>query len=194
MTGLGVHEVSVRYGPSTAVDQVSVSVPSGQVLGLLGPSGCGKSSLLRAIAGLEPLAGGTVTWDGHDLAGVAVHERGFGLLFQDGQLFAHRDVAGNVGYGVARTGALRGRRARRAGRVTELLDLVGLPGTGRRDVSSLSGGERQRVALARSLAPRPRLLLLDEPLSALDRALRERLADDLRQVLVTTGATAVFVT
>ncbi|MDR3069028.1 MAG: ABC transporter ATP-binding protein [Cellulomonas sp.] len=195
-SGLGVHDVTVRYGETTAVDEVSLAVPCGQVLALLGPSGCGKSSLLRAVAGLEPLAGGVVTWDGQDLAGVPVHRRGFGLLFQDGQLFAHRDVAGNVGYGVARRRAGRHaeRRAERARRVAELLDLVGLPGTAHRDVASLSGGERQRVALARSLAPRPRLLLLDEPLSALDRVLRERLADDLRRVLTTTGATAVFVT
>ncbi len=196
-TGLGVHDVTVRYGDVTAVDGVGLEVPCGQVLALLGPSGCGKSSLLRAVAGLEPLAGGAVTWDGVDLAGVPVHRRGFGLLFQDGQLFAHRDVAGNVGYGVARGRAGRGLKERRAGRarrVAELLDLVGLPGTARRDVASLSGGERQRVALARSLAPEPRLLLLDEPLSALDRVLRERLADDLRRVLTTTGATAVFVT
>ncbi|MCL2091477.1 MAG: ABC transporter ATP-binding protein [Micrococcales bacterium] len=195
-SGLGLRDVAVRYGDVTAVDGVSLAVPCGQVLALLGPSGCGKSSLLRAVAGLEPLAGGAVTWDGADLAGVPVHRRGFGLLFQDGQLFAHRDVAGNVGYGVARgrTARPRERRAERARRVTELLDLVGLPGTAHRDVASLSGGERQRVALARSLAPRPRLLLLDEPLSALDRVLRERLADDLRRVLTTTGATAVFVT
>ncbi len=194
-SGLGVHDVTVRYGEVTAVDAVSVEVPCGQVLALLGPSGCGKSSLLRAVAGLEPLAGGAVTWGGADLAGVPVHRREFGLLFQDGQLFAHRDVAGNVGYGVARgTGRLAGRRAERARRVAELLDLVGLPGTAHRDVASLSGGERQRVALARSLAPRPRLLLLDEPLSALDRVLRERLADDLRRVLTAAGATAVFVT
>ncbi|MCL2422852.1 MAG: ABC transporter ATP-binding protein, partial [Micrococcales bacterium] len=194
-SGLGVHEVSVRYGGTTAVDTVSLSVPRGQVLALLGPSGCGKSSLLRAVAGLEPLAGGSVTWDDEDLAGVPVHRRGFGLLFQDGQLFAHRDVAGNVGYGVGRGwGRRRERRAHRAERVDELLELVGLPGIGHRDVASLSGGQRQRVALARSLAPGPRLLLLDEPLSALDRELRERLADDLREVLTTTGATAVFVT
>ena len=194
--GLGVRGVVVRYpgggrgaAPVTAVDGVSLDVPVGGVLALLGPSGCGKSSLLRAVAGLEPPASGSVTWDGADLTTVPVHRRGFGLVFQDGQLFPHRDVAGNVGYGFRALG-----RAERAARVAELLDLVGLPGYDRRPVATLSGGERQRVALARSLAPRPRLLLLDEPLSALDRSLRERLADDLRRVLVATGTTALFVT
>ncbi len=188
---LAVHDAVVRYpgAPAAAVAGVSLTVAPGELVALLGPSGCGKSSLLRAIVGLEPLASGRVCWDGHDLAGVPVHRRGFGLLFQDGQLFAHRDVAGNVAYG------LRGAsRVERAGRVAELLGLVGLAGYGRRAISTLSGGERQRVALARSLAPRPRLLLLDEPLSALDRGLRERLAADLRSVLVATGTTAVFVT
>jgi len=173
----------------TAVAGVDLDVPAGEVLALLGPSGCGKSSLLRAVAGLEPPTSGEVRWDGLDLAPVPVHRRGFGLVFQDGQLFPHRDVAGNVAYG------LRGLdRSGRAERVAELLDLVGLPGYQRRPVATLSGGERQRVALARSLAPAPRLLLLDEPLSALDRSLRERLAEDLRRVLVTTGTTALFVT
>ncbi|NHT16607.1 ABC transporter ATP-binding protein [Cellulomonas sp. IC4_254] len=195
-TGLAVRDLVVRYpgagrgAPAvTAVDGVTLDVPVGEVLALLGPSGCGKSSLLRAVAGLEPPASGAVTWDGVDLAAVPVHRRGFGLVFQDGQLFPHRDVAGNVAYG------LRGLpRNARAARVAELLDLVGLPGYDRRPVTTLSGGERQRVALARSLAPRPRLLLLDEPLSALDRSLRERLADDLRRALVATGTTALFVT
>ncbi|MDM7854849.1 ABC transporter ATP-binding protein [Cellulomonas alba] len=194
MVTLQVRDVAVVYGerPSAgtrAVDGVSFDVPTGEVVALLGPSGCGKSSLLRAVAGLEPLAAGAVLWDGADLAGVPVHRRAFGLMFQDGQLFAHRDVAGNVAYG------LRGvPRAARAGRVAELLDLVGLAGYGSRPVATLSGGERQRVALARALAPEPRVLLLDEPLSALDRALRERLAVDLRSVLVATGTPAVFVT
>jgi thiamine transport system ATP-binding protein len=173
-----------------AVDGVSLDVAAGEVVALLGPSGCGKSSLLRAVAGLEPLAAGAVLWDGADLAGTPVHRRGFALMFQDGQLFAHRDVAGNVAYGLPRG---LGRAARTA-RVAELLDLVGLAGYGPRPVPTLSGGERQRVALARALAPAPRLLLLDEPLSALDRALRERLAVDLRGALVATGTPAVFVT
>ncbi|MGC5168016.1 ABC transporter ATP-binding protein [Luteimicrobium sp. DT211] len=193
--GLAVRDVVVRYDAGkdgvTAVDGVSLDVARGETLALLGPSGCGKSSLLRAVAGLEPVAAGCVTWDGSDLDGVPVHRRGFGLMFQDGQLFPHRTVAGNVEYGlrVARTP----REARRE-RVAELLGVVGLEGYGGRQVATLSGGERQRVALARALAPRPRLLLLDEPLSALDRGLRERLATDLRLALRETGTTAVFVT
>ncbi len=193
--GLGIDRLVVRYptptGSTTAVDGVDLDVAPGEVVALLGPSGCGKSSLLRAVAGLEPVAGGAVTWAGATLAGVPVHRRGFGLMFQDGQLFPHRDVAGNVEYGLRMSHTPRD--VRRA-RVAELLDLVGLAGYGARAVTTLSGGERQRVALARALAPQPRLLLLDEPLSALDRALRERLADDLRAVLTTTGTTALFVT
>nr|WP_123372146.1 ABC transporter ATP-binding protein [Cellulomonas sp. PhB150] len=185
--GLGLHDVVVRYPglDAPAVDRVSVDVAPGEVLALLGPSGCGKSSLLRAVAGLEPLASGSVTWDGVSVADVPVHRRGFGLVFQDGQLFTHRDVLGNVAYGLRGSGQAR---------VSELLELVGLAGYERRAVATLSGGERQRVALARALAPSPRLLLLDEPLSALDRSLRERLAVDLRAVLVATGTTAVLVT
>lgn len=189
--GLEVRDAVVQYGTTTAVDGVSLDVAGGEVLALLGPSGCGKSSLLRAIAGLEPLAGGTVAWQERDLAGVPVHQREIGLLFQDGQLFAHADVASNVAYGLRVAGI---RRADRDARVAELLALVGLAGYGERSVTSLSGGERQRVALARALAPEPRLLLLDEPLSALDRGLRERLAADLREILPATGTTAIFVT
>lgn len=194
--GLGVRDVVVHYRDddgtvATAVDGLSLDVAPGEVVALLGPSGSGKSTLLRAVAGLEPLSAGRVLWDGTDLAGVPPHRRGFGLVFQDGQLFPHRDVGGNVAFGLAM--AREGRAARRA-RVTELLELLGLGGFERRDVASLSGGERQRVALARSLAPRPRLLLLDEALSALDRALRERLAGEVRAALVATRTTAVFVT
>ena len=175
--------------PVTAVDGVSLSVSDGEVLALLGPSGCGKSSLLRAVAGLEPVAGGTVRWEGQDVVGVPVHRRGFGMVFQDGQLFPFRDVAGNVAYGLAGLP-----RAERQARVAEVLELVGLPGYGPRAVTTLSGGQAQRVALARSLAPRPRLLLLDEPLSALDRALRESLSRDLARILRTQGMSALYVT
>ncbi len=183
--------VTVTYGSTAAVSGVDLTVPDGTVLALLGPSGCGKSTLLRAIAGLEPVAAGAIRWDGADLTGVPVHHRGFGLMFQDGVLFPHRDVAGNIAYGLRRAGMSR---AEAAARVDDLLDIVGLSGFGRRRVGTLSGGEAQRVALARALAPRPRLLLLDEPLAALDTSLRERLLADLRAVLTSTGTTAVFVT
>lgn len=188
---LAVSNLTVRYGALAAVSEADLSIGDGEVLALLGPSGCGKSTLLRAVAGLEPAADGVIRWDGTDLAAVPVHRRGFGLVFQDGQLFPHRDVAGNVAFG------LRMRRmgvADRRTRVAELLELVGLAGYERRRVTELSGGEQQRVALARALAPRPRLLLLDEPLSALDRALREQLAMDLAGVLRVAGATALVVT
>ena len=194
--GLAVRDVVVHYRDddgtvATAVDGLSLDVTPGEVVALLGPSGSGKSTLLRAVAGLEPLSAGSITWDGADLVGVPVHRRGFGLMFQDGQLFPHRDVGGNVAFGLEMGGI---DRAGRRTAVRELLELVGLEGFERREVSTLSGGERQRVALARSLAPRPRLLLLDEPLSALDRALRERLAGEVRAALVATGTTAIFVT
>ncbi len=186
---LGLQQVSVSYDGVPAVVDVDLSLPDGQVLAVLGPSGCGKSTLLRAVAGLEPLAAGAVTWDGADLAGVPTHRRGFALMFQDGQLFPHLTVSRNVGY------ALRLRRASGIEvRVAELLDLVGLDGYGSRLPATLSGGERQRVALARALAVSPRLLLLDEPLSALDAGLRERLAGDLRDILRAAGTTALMVT
>ncbi|WP_210439669.1 ABC transporter ATP-binding protein [Nocardioides xinjiangensis] len=188
---LQLTDVTVRYGGTAAVDDVSLDLDPGHVLAVLGPSGCGKSTLLRAVAGLEPLDAGAVAWDGADLAGVPTHKRGFALMFQDGQLFGHLTVARNVAY------ALRLRRmpsARVAARVAELLELVGLAGYGDRLPGTLSGGERQRVALARALAVEPRLILLDEPLSALDATLRERLAGDLRSILRAAGTTALLVT
>jgi thiamine transport system ATP-binding protein len=181
---LDLDHVSVRFGEKVAVDDVSFDLQHGEVLGILGPSGSGKSTLLRAIAGLE-ISTGSITWAGQDLAGVPVHKRGFALMFQDGQLFSHLDVAGNVGYAV---------RDAHSPRVAELLELVGLAGFEKRRVTDLSGGEQQRVALARALAASPRLLLLDEPLSSLDRELRERLAIDLGQILVQTHTSAIMVT
>ncbi len=188
---LELREVSVRFGATVAVDRVSLQLAAGHVLAVLGPSGCGKSTLLRAVAGVEPVSAGSVVLDGVDVTRVPVHRRGFALMFQDGQLFPHLTVAGNVGY------ALRLRRTPRAdreARVAELLELVGLARYADRRPATLSGGERQRVALARALAVRPRLLLLDEPLSALDRGLRERLAGELRDILRAEGTTAVLVT
>ena len=199
MTGLQVSELTVRFGATVAVDHVDLEVPAGSVVAVLGPSGCGKSTLLRTVAGLEVPASGSVMYDGRDLAGVPTHKRGFALMFQDGQLFEHLDVAGNIAY------PMRLRRSRqpspghrsRAGqraRVAELLVLVGLEGYADRRPATLSGGERQRVALARALAVDPRLLLLDEPLSSLDRGLRERLAGELHDILRAAGATAMLVT
>ena len=189
--GLTVDAVTVRFGALAAVDDVSLRLPTGRVLAVLGPSGCGKSTLLRAVAGLEPLAAGRMLWDGEDLARTPTHRRGFAMMFQDGQLFGHLAVARNVGYGLRLQG-LRG--AELDTEVERLLDLVGLSGRSDDDPLTLSGGQQQRVALARALGARPRLLLLDEPLSALDRELRERLATDLRQVLTDTGTTAILVT
>ena len=187
--GLSVRGLAVTYGDLRAVDGVDLEVAAGEVVALLGASGSGKSSLLRAVAGLEDVAAGEVAWDGRSMVRVPVHKRGFGLMFQDGQLFEHRDVGSNIAYGL--TGLPR---AQRGERVREMLELVGLPGFERRRVTTLSGGQAQRVALARALAPAPRLLLLDEPLSALDRALREQLATDVRTILRQGGTTALYVT
>lgn len=190
--GLTVADVSVAYRRDELVVRgATFEVPRGDVVALLGPSGCGKSTLLRAVAGLEPLASGSVSWDGEDLTRVPPHRREFGLVFQDGQLFSHRTVAENIAYGLR---VKRWARPDRDERVAELLELVGLTGFGGRAVTELSGGQRQRVALARALAPSPRLLLLDEPLSALDRELRDRLAEDLAELLRATGTTAILVT
>jgi thiamine transport system ATP-binding protein len=188
MTALSVDGVTVSFDGTPAVRDVTLAVEAGEVLGILGPSGSGKSTLLRSIAGLESLDAGRVGWHGDDITAVPVHKRGFALMFQDGQLFPHRSVAQNIAYPLRIAGTPS------AGRVTELLALVGLAGFGDRRVTDLSGGEQQRVALARSLAAEPRLLLLDEPLSSLDRELRERLAGDLRRILDETGTTAIFVT
>jgi len=190
--GLSVRGVTIVYDADRPVlNGASCEVSPGEVVALTGPSGSGKSTLLRAIAGLEPLDAGSVSWAGEDLTRMPTHRRGFGLVFQDGQLFAHRSVAENVAYGLR---VQRMPRRERAERVAELLALIGLSDAESRPVTELSGGERQRVALARSLAPRPRLLLLDEPLSALDRDLRDRLAVDLARILRESGTTAILVT
>jgi ABC-type Fe3+/spermidine/putrescine transport system ATPase subunit len=184
-------DVTKSYPDGWTLADVSLSVERGEIVCLLGPSGCGKTTLLRLIAGLETPAGGQVLVAGEDVTHTPPHLRGFGLMFQEYALFPHKDVYGNVAFGLRMEGLAREAVAER---VTEALALVGLAGFERRDVSQLSGGERQRVALARSLAPSPRLLMLDEPLGALDRNLRERLLDELPQILRQAGATAITVT
>ncbi|TDC75619.1 ABC transporter ATP-binding protein [Streptomyces hainanensis] len=188
---LSLDGVTVRYPGHTALHGVALDVAEHETVCVLGPSGSGKSTLLRAVAGLTDVASGTVRIAGGDQAGVPTHRRGVGLMFQDHQLFPQRDVGGNVAFG------LRMRRVPRPEvqrRVAELLDLVGLPGAQRRRVDSLSGGEQQRVALARALAPRPAVLMLDEPLGQLDRHLRERLVVELRELFRELGTTVLAVT
>lgn len=187
--GLQLRAVVVKYGEVTAVDGVDLHIPEGSSLALVGASGSGKSSLLRAVAGLEKLAGGSIWWNGKDVTRVKVHKRQFGIVFQDAQLFPTFDVAGNIAYGLGTLSPAARRR-----RVGEMLELVNLSGYESRKVDELSGGEAQRVALARSLAPSPRALLLDEPFSALDRGLRERLADETARILREVGITAIHVT
>ncbi len=187
---LSVRDVRVSFGEIVALDGVRVDIGEERV-GVLGPSGCGKSTLLRVIAGLQRPDSGSVTFDGQDVTALPVHQRGFGLMFQDYALFPHRDVGGNVGFGLEMQGM--DSEARRE-RVAEVLDLVGLPGWEKRPVDNLSGGEAQRVALARTLAPRPRLLLLDEPLGALDRLLRDRLVNEIREILERASTPALYVT
>ncbi|WP_051804712.1 ABC transporter ATP-binding protein [Streptomyces griseus] len=182
---------TVRFGARAVLDAVDLTVAEHEIVCVLGPSGSGKSTLLRAVAGLQPLDAGRVLLGGADQAGVPTHRRGVGLMFQDHQLFPQKDVAGNVAFGPRMHGVSKDERAARVG---ELLDLVGLPGAGRRQVAALSGGEQQRVALARALAPRPRLLMLDEPLGQLDRGLRERLVVELRALFGRLGTTVLAVT
>ncbi|MET8287294.1 ABC transporter ATP-binding protein [Streptomyces sp. NPDC005132] len=188
---LGVEAATVRFGDRPVLDAVDLEVAEHEIVCVLGPSGSGKSTLLRAVAGLQPLDAGRVLLTGHDQAGVPAHRRGVGLMFQDHQLFPQRDVGGNVAFGLRMHGASKEQQRLRVG---ELLDLVGLPGAAPRAVATLSGGEQQRVALARALAPRPRLLMLDEPLGQLDRSLRERLVVELRQLFGQLGTTVLAVT
>ncbi|MGY4707056.1 ABC transporter ATP-binding protein [Candidatus Bipolaricaulota sp. J31] len=188
---LEVVDLHKRFGRVVAVDGVSFAVPRGEILVLLGPSGCGKTTVLRLIAGLEAPDRGDVRIGGRSVLGLPPERRGVGLLFQSYALFPHMSVAGNVAYGLRFKGVPRRERARR---VRELLELVGLAGYERRKPHELSHGQKQRVALARALAPEPEVLLLDEPLSALDAALRAELRWELRRILVEQGITSVYVT
>jgi len=191
VSSLEVRGVAKAFEGRTVLGEVDVDVADGSTLALLGPSGSGKSTLLRIVAGLESPDAGRVVIGGDDVTTRPVHRRGVGVVFQDQALFPHLDVAGNVGFGLRMA---RVDRVERRRRVAEALALVGLPGCEHRDPATLSGGEAQRVALARALAPRPRVLLLDEPLAALDQLLRERLLVELRSLFDELAVTVVAVT
>lgn len=194
---LSVRDVSVGFDGRSVLSHVSLDVATGETVALLGPSGSGKSTLLAVIAGLLVPDSGRVLIDGDDVSRTPTHRRGVGMVFQDEQLFPHQTVGQNIAYGLRASAARAWRRTRTerstvAARVGEMLDMVGLHGFEDRAVTDLSGGEAKRVALARALAPGPRVLLLDEPLTGLDRELHDRLVDDLRSMLDRT--TAVYVT
>lgn len=196
---LVLQDIGKRFDDQPVLRGISLEIAAGEVVVLLGPSGCGKTTLLRIIAGLEQPDNGRIRLHDSNLTPIPVHERGFGMVFQDYALFPHKNVFDNVAFGLKMLGW---ERPSIAERVKQVLSLVDLAGFGQRPIHELSGGEQQRVALARSLAPAPRLLLLDEPLGALDRALRERLMLDLRAILKQAGGvvgrpegiTAVYVT
>ncbi len=188
---LTIEDIHKMYEGKPLLRGVSFSVGTGETVCLLGPSGSGKSTLLRIIAGLEQAESGRVLWDGADLSGTAVHRRQFGLMFQDYALFPHRTVAQNVAFGLRMQGLPKTEIDRQ---VKEALERVSMSAFASRRVTDLSGGEQQRVALARALAPRPRLLMLDEPLGALDRTLREQLGQFLREVLHHSAIPAIYVT
>jgi ABC-type Fe3+/spermidine/putrescine transport system ATPase subunit len=189
--GLSLDGLRKSYAETVALDGVSFCVPAQSIVAVLGPSGSGKSTLLSVIAGLEAPDAGRILWQGEPVDGVPAHRRGFGLMFQDYALFPHLNVERNVAFGLQMQ---RLDAAQTDARVRECLEQVGLSGFEARDVQTLSGGEQQRVALARALAPRPRLLMLDEPLGALDRTLRERLLGEMRHVLHAAHQTALLVT
>jgi ABC-type Fe3+/spermidine/putrescine transport system ATPase subunit len=188
---LSVEDIYKDYEGQPLLRGVSFQVAEGETVCLLGASGSGKSTLLRIIAGLEIADRGRVSWNGQDLSAQPVHLRNFGLMFQDYALFPHRSVAENVAFGLRMQN--RPREEIKI-RVDQALEQVGMSNFARRRVTDLSGGEQQRVGLARALAPRPRLLMLDEPLGALDRRLREQLLDELHHLLHTTQIPAVYVT
>ena len=191
MTHLTLQAVTKRFNAAYAVDHVDLAVPDGKLVCFLGPSGCGKTTLLRIIAGLETPSSGTVAFAGRDLTHVPANQRDFGMVFQSLALFPHMTVAQNIAY------PLRLRRVAKdaqAARVAELLELIQLPHMADRPVSRLSGGQRQRVAIARAIASSPKLLLLDEPLSALDAKLREAMQVEIRLLQQRLGITTIMVT
>jgi ABC-type Fe3+/spermidine/putrescine transport system ATPase subunit len=191
MDFLQLEGINKAYPGVQAVRDFNLRVEEGEIVALLGPSGCGKTTLLRIVAGLETADTGHVSLEGQPIESIPPHRRDFGLMFQDYALFPHMNVFDNVAFGLQMR-RLRADEMRQ--RVRDALELVGLAGFEQRDVNDLSGGEQQRVALARSLAPNPRLLMLDEPLGSLDRTLRERLMNELHSILKQVGLTALYVT
>ncbi len=191
MSYLAISNIQKSFGSTIAVDGVSLSLERGEIVCLLGPSGCGKTTLLRLVAGLESADGGQILLDGQDLVDVPTYQRGIGMMFQSYALFPHMTVAQNVSYGLRMAKEPAPLITERVAEMLELVDMVGLKD---RKIDQLSGGQQQRVALARSLATRPGVLLLDEPLGSLDRLLRERLLDELRAILKKVGVTALYVT
>ncbi len=190
---LDVERIRVSYGAHTVVHTLSFSLAQGRIGCLLGPSGCGKTTVLRAIAGFEPLAAGEIRIDGQAVSRVgrtlAPERRQVGMVFQDFALFPHLSIAANIAFGMHGMNS-----AQRDSRVAELLELVGLQAHAKAYPHQLSGGQQQRVALARAIAPRPTLLLMDEPFSSMDVELREQLAREVRSILRHEGITAVLVT
>jgi ABC-type Fe3+/spermidine/putrescine transport system ATPase subunit len=190
-SGLELKHIHKSYGDTQALHDITFQVHTGDTVAVLGPSGCGKSTLLAIIAGLEAMDSGEIHWNGESLEPLPPHRRDFGLMFQDFVLFPHMNVFDNVAFG------LRMRKLSPEDiheKVENALTLIGLDDFRDRDVNTLSGGEQQRVALARSLVPGPKLLMLDEPLGSLDRTLRERLLQDLKHILRDLGQTAIYVT
>jgi ABC-type Fe3+/spermidine/putrescine transport system ATPase subunit len=191
MHGLEIRDIHKSFAHQIVLNGISFQQAPGEILALLGPSGSGKTTLLEIIAGLLEPDQGDCLWDGRSLLGIPPHQRSFGLMFQEYVLFPHKNVFNNVAFGLRMAGE---KPEISSARVSETLKLVGLDGFENRDISTLSGGEQQRVALARSLAPEPKLVMLDEPLGALDRTIRKRLVGDLRQILKEARQTALYVT
>lgn len=188
---LKVEEATKRYGAFTALDGVSIELEKGEFVCLLGPSGCGKTTLLRIIAGLTGINSGSVLLEGEEISNLPARQRDFGIVFQSYSLFPNMTVAENIGYGLK----IRGVSATRiAGRISELLEMVHLPDVGQKYPGQLSGGQQQRIALARAIAVDPRVLLLDEPLSALDAKVRGSLRDEIKQVQRSLGIPTLMVT
>ncbi len=184
-------DITKRFGTLTVLHDISFDIGRGEFFSLLGASGCGKTTLLRILAGIEPSSGGQLSIDGQPMAGVPAHKRPTNMVFQSYAIFPHLNVEENIGYGLRN---LKISRAEATGRVAEAIELVKLHGLAKRNAHQLSGGQRQRVALARALVMRPKVLLLDEPLSALDKKLREEMQLELRALQRTVGITFVFVT